>query len=232
MPGREGARAASRRALRPGPTVRRPRSCSFAAVTRPTPQSRSTGSGWRNPSSSSGGTTSRPFGFATAARHLREELRSGDADRDRQPDLVEHPPRGAAPRSRWRSREPLEPANVEERLVDREPLDERRGVLEDREHRLARLRVRGHPRADDDRVRAEPPRLPAAHRRPDRRTPSPRSSPRARPRLRRSPVDREAVGSSRCSTAAKKASRSAWRIVAASYEHMFAATLGEQPRAV
>ena len=48
------------------PTVLRPRSCSFAAVTRPTPQSRSTGSGWRNASSAPGSTHRSPFGFATA----------------------------------------------------------------------------------------------------------------------------------------------------------------------
>jgi hypothetical protein len=42
-----------------------PRSCSFAAVTLPTPHNRSTGSGCRNSSSPDGGTTSRPSGLAT-----------------------------------------------------------------------------------------------------------------------------------------------------------------------
>ena len=55
-------------------------------------------------------------------------------------------------------------ADVEERLVDRQPLDERRGVLEHLEHGLARLDVRGEARRDHDRPRAQPPRLPAAHR--------------------------------------------------------------------
>ena len=59
--------------------------------------------------------------------------------------------------------EALHAAHVEERLVDREPLDERGRVLEHPEHRLARLGVGGHPRPDDDRVRAEPPCLAAAH---------------------------------------------------------------------
>jgi hypothetical protein len=36
----------------------------------PTPQSRSTGSGWRNSSSPSGGTSSSPSGFATALATL------------------------------------------------------------------------------------------------------------------------------------------------------------------
>ncbi len=59
--------------------------------------------------------------------------------------------------------EPLEAANVEERLVDRQPLDERRRVLEHREHRLARIGVRGHPWRHDERLRAQPPSLSATH---------------------------------------------------------------------
>ena len=42
-----------------------PSAWSFSAVTGPTPHSRSTGSACRNASSRSGGTTSRPSGFAT-----------------------------------------------------------------------------------------------------------------------------------------------------------------------
>ena len=101
------------------------------------------------------------------ARHLREELRPGDPDGDREPDLLEHPPTQPRRDLRRPAREPLETANVEERLVDRQPFDERRRVLEHLEHRLARLRVRGHPRRDHDRVRAQPPGTPAAHRRAD-----------------------------------------------------------------
>ena len=52
------------------PTVRSPRPWSFSAVTRPTPHSRSTGSGCRNASSPSGGTSSSPSGFATALATL------------------------------------------------------------------------------------------------------------------------------------------------------------------
>ena len=168
-----------------------------------------------------------------AARDLREELRSGDTDRDRQPDLVEHPPPEPRRDLGRRAREPLEAAHVEERLVDREPLDERRRVLEHLEHGLARLRVRRHPRRDDDRVGAEPPRLAAAHRRPARRTPSPRSwrrAPRPPPTITGRP---RSARSSRCSTAAKNASRSAWRIVARRHEHMFAWTSarGQRTRA-
>ena len=47
-------------------TVTIDRWCSFFAVTGPTPQSRSTGSAWRNVSSSPIGTTSKPSGLPTA----------------------------------------------------------------------------------------------------------------------------------------------------------------------
>ena len=81
------------------PTVASPSSWSFRAVTGPTPQSRSTGSGCRNASSPSGGTTSSPSGFATRARDLGEELRPRHADRDRQPDPLAHLAAAASPRS-------------------------------------------------------------------------------------------------------------------------------------
>jgi hypothetical protein len=56
-----------------------------------------------------------------AARDLREELRPRDADRDRQTDELAHvapEPHGDLGR---RAGEPLHPADVEERLVDRDP---------------------------------------------------------------------------------------------------------------
>ena len=98
------------------------------------------------------------------ARDLGEELRPRHADRDRQADALEHVP--AQPRGDLgrRAGEPPQPANVEERLVDREPLDQRGRVLEHLEHGLAGLGVGRHPRLDDHRVRAEPARTGAAHR--------------------------------------------------------------------
>ena len=89
-------------------------------------------------------------GLRDAARHLRQELRPRHPDRDRQADPLAHVATQPRRDLRGRSRQPLHPANVEERLVDRERLDERRRVLEDGEHRLAGLRVRAHPRLDDD----------------------------------------------------------------------------------
>ncbi len=106
-------------------------------------------------------------GLGDAARDLREELRPRHADRDTQADLLEH----SLPQPRRDlggcSGEALEAADVEERLVDRHSLDERRRVLEQREHRLARFRVRRHAGLDPHRVRAQPARLEAAHRRAD-----------------------------------------------------------------
>ena len=56
------------------PTVAMPQPCSFSEVTRPTPHSRSTGSGRRKASSPPGGTTSSPFGFETALATLARNL--------------------------------------------------------------------------------------------------------------------------------------------------------------
>ena len=103
-------------------------------------------------------------GLGDAARHLGEELRPGDADGDRQADPLENVSAQPHRDLGRRPGEPAHPAHVEERLVDREALDQRGRVLEHLEHRLARLDVGREPRLDDDRVRAEAARLPAAHR--------------------------------------------------------------------
>ena len=97
------------------------------------------------------------------ARHLRQRLRPRDADRDRQPDLLAD----VAPQTRRdlarRPLDPLEPADVEERLVDRQRLHLRARLLEDLEHRLACRDVRREARLDRDQVRAELARFPPAH---------------------------------------------------------------------
>ena len=58
----------------------------------------------------------------------------------------------------------VQPADIEERLVDRDAFDERRGVAEDLEHSLARLRVRRHSGWDHDRVAGTGAGPAAAHR--------------------------------------------------------------------
>ena len=80
-------------------TVWSPASWSFAAVTSPTPHSRSTGSGWRNSSSPVRRHHEQPVRLRHRARHLRQELRARDAHADRQPDLLAHPSPAAARRS-------------------------------------------------------------------------------------------------------------------------------------
>ena len=99
-----------------------------------------------------------------AACDLRQELRSRDPDRDRQPDALAYglaEPRRDLER---RAGEPAQAADVEERLVDRQAFHERRRVVEHPVHGLARLRVGGHARPHDDRARAEAKRAADAHR--------------------------------------------------------------------
>ena len=103
-------------------------------------------------------------GFGDTARDLGEELGAGHADGDRQPDPFEHLAAQADRDLGRRARDAREAADVEERLVDREPFDQRCRVVEHREHGPARFRVRVDPWRDDDRVRAAAPRLAAVHR--------------------------------------------------------------------
>ena len=103
-------------------------------------------------------------GLGHGARDLRQELGAGDADGDRQTDLLADPPPQP---DRDLDRGPgdvVEPADVQKCLVDRQALDHRRRVLEHLEHRLARLRVGGHPRRHDDRLGAQPAGPTSAHR--------------------------------------------------------------------
>ena len=105
-----------------------------------------------------------PVRLGDRTRDLGEELRARDPDRDRQPDPLAHgTPEEIAVKLR-RAGDAAQPADVEERLVDREALDERRGVAEDREDGLARRRVGVHPRRHNDGLGAERPRLPPVHR--------------------------------------------------------------------
>ena len=106
-------------------------------------------------------------GLRDTAGHLREELRPRDTHRDRHADLLEDIPSQSDRDLHGRARDPPQSTDVEERLVDRQPFDERRRVVEHLEQRLARLGVGIHPRAHDDRLRAQPESLRSAHRRGD-----------------------------------------------------------------
>ena len=141
-------------------TVVMPAARSFRDVTGPTPQRRSTGRGWRKASSPSGGTTSSPSGFATALATFARNFVRGHADRDRQADLA--PDRRAAG---GRAISSGVPNTASIPRASRNASSIERGSttgdvsLEDLEDRPAGLRVRGHPRPDDDRVGAAPARL-------------------------------------------------------------------------
>ena len=134
-----------------------------------------------------------PSGFATALATLARCLVVAT------PTVIGNP---TSSRTRVRNRSAIcsgEPgdaphaAHVQERLVDRDALHERRRVLEDLEHRLAGLGVGLHARLTT--IASGHSRF--ARRRPWHcgcRTPSPRSSRRAPRRHRRSPACREAAG--------------------------------------
>ena len=189
------------RASRPAPTRRGgrrrrrcviPRSCSLRAVTAPTPQSRSTGSGCRNASSRSGGDDEQAVGLRHAARDLGEELGARDPDRDAQARRDPRPP-GAS-----------RGGDLDRSTRDPQPGRPRRGTP--RRSRVPRRVAsccrtpRTPPCSPRRRPRNGARRLPptgtggAPARRPSRcgsRTPSPRSSRRARrprPRSRVAPA--------------------------------------------
>ena len=147
------------------PTVVIPTWCSLSAVTAPTPQSRSTGSAWRNASSPSGCTTSSPSGFATPLATFARNFVLATPTVIGNPTCSRTERRRRVAHLRGASSKPSHPTDVEERLVDRHAFDERRGVLEDLEDRLARLDVRRHSRRDDDRRRAETASSRPTHRR-------------------------------------------------------------------
>ena len=104
-----------------------------------------------------------PVRLGDAACDLGEELGARDPDGDGDPDPLADVSAQALGDLAGRARDPAHPADVEERLVDGEALDERGGVLEDSVERLARLRIGGHARRHDDRLGAETSRPGAAH---------------------------------------------------------------------
>ena len=106
----------------------------------------------------------QPIGLGDATGDLGEELGACHTDGDREPDPFEdvapQPHRDLGRCARHSS----QPADIEERLVDRQPFDQRCRVVEHREHGLARLGVGRHPGVDDDRLRAQTARLRPTHR--------------------------------------------------------------------
>ena len=135
-------------------------------------------------------------GLAHAARHLGEELGAGHADGDRPARPGRGPrARSCAAISTGVPDDPPQAAHVQERLVDRDALDQRRGVA--RTPRTPRGWPRRRPTSGAGRRSASGHSRRAsraAHRACGRRTPWPRSWRRARPRRRRPPACRAAPG--------------------------------------
>ena len=175
-------RIATQRRLARAPRSRAPSrsraSGACAEVTCPTPHSRSTGSGCRNASSSSGGDHQQAVGLGHRARDLREELRPRDADGDRETDLPRTSARsrvaisGGVPEIRSSPRTSRKASSIDSASTTGR-------VLEEREHRLAGLAV-GRIAAARPSPAGTAARLPAAHRGADPAAPWPRSWPRAR----------------------------------------------------
>ena len=120
------------------PTVESPTSWSFAAVTAPTPQRRSTASGRRNSSSPVGSTRSRPSGFATPLATLARNFVRAT------PTVMLRPTSAATCSRRLRDLErgpgySAQAANVQKRFIDRDALDQRGRVIEHRKHVATRL---------------------------------------------------------------------------------------------
>ena len=106
------------------------------------PEPRTPGSGVEERALGPGRDDEQPVGLRQVARELGEELRRRDADRRGEPGLGADA--RAQQRARSRRRCPSSrraPRDVEERLVDRELLDERRDRREDRHHLAALLGV-------------------------------------------------------------------------------------------
>ena len=182
------------------PTVVIPRRRSFSAVDRPDAPEPLDRQRVEELELAVGGDDEQAVRLRDAARHLCEELRARDPDRDRQPDLLEDGAAEADGDLAGRSRRCAR-ARGRRGTPRRSRCPRRRGgVVEDAEDGLARVDVGAESGRDDDRVGAEPPGAPLAHGGADAAAPSPRSSRRARCRRRRSPACPRRRGSSRCST--------------------------------
>ena len=117
---------------RRGPCVAR-----ISRVASPTPHSRVTGSGWRNASSSSGVTTRRPSGLSMSDAIFAASLIGATPTDATSDSSVAHALLDRARDRRAVAEQALAAGDVEERLVERQPLDLGRVVAEDREERVA-----------------------------------------------------------------------------------------------
>ena len=117
------------------PTVRRPSRVSSFSVFSPTPHSAPTGSGCRKADDPVGRDDEQPVRLAAGRRQLGDELAARHPDRAGDALLVGHPVADQLA-DLGRPAEPADgPGHVEERLVQRQRLDQRRHRPEDLHHR-------------------------------------------------------------------------------------------------
>ena len=184
VPARRAAEQRRRAPARRAPRPRRPCDARARAASprssAPTPHSRSTGQRVQELELAVGRHDEQPVGLGDRARDLGEELRAGDADRDRQPDPLEH--LAPQPRPRSRSACPRRAAARRRRGTPRRSTAPRRAASCRRRPRTPPCSLRSTPTcAAAPRSRAGTAAAPGG--RPSRcarRTPSPRSSRRAR----------------------------------------------------
>ena len=152
------------------PIVVTPIAASLALVAGPTPHISPTGRSCRKASSVRGSMHHQSVGLGDLRADLGEMLRPRDADRDRQAEFLAHPPPDRLRDRRRRAEEMLRAGNIGKGLVDRDPLHQRREVVEDGDRRVAEPLVLLEMAADEDEVRAKllrlaariPPRTPNA----------------------------------------------------------------------
>src|SRR4051794_28073521 len=108
-----------------------------------------------------------PIGFGDRARDLGEKLSPRDADGDWETDLLQDPASQPLSNVDWRAGEVLHAANIDECLVDGQPLHLRTRIPENLVHGPAGLRVRRNPGRDHSGLRTKAPGLSPAHRGPD-----------------------------------------------------------------
>ena len=123
-----------------------PRSWSLRAVTGPTPTAARPG-GWRKAISPSGGTTGSPSGLATPLATLARNFVRATPTVIASPTSSRTRPRASAAMSAGSPDTRRRPV-TSRKASSIEPLDQRRGLLEHLEHRLAGLRVRRHAGLD------------------------------------------------------------------------------------
>ena len=120
-----------------------------------------------------------PARLAQVRRDLRHRLARRHAERCVETGRREHAVADLLRDVAGRSEAPERPRHLQERLVERQRLEDRRVVAGDVEHRLRRVAVGAEVDRHDNRLRAEPQRGPQAASRSARREPAPRRTPRS-----------------------------------------------------